>query len=130
MGSLTVAHEGNDHFTVAVRGHVVHVDQPVEDHGEDRGPTPVDLFIGGLASCVAHYARRYLRRHELPTQGLLVSAEWETVKGPSRVGWIRLEVTLPDGVPEDRRDALLAVASHCTVHNSIVQAPEISVTLA
>jgi putative redox protein len=130
MGSLSVAHEGNDHFTVSVRGHVVHVDQPVEGHGEDLGPTPVDLFVGGLASCVAHYARRYLRRHELPEAGLQVSAEWETVQGPSRVGWIRLLVTVPEGVPPERRDALLAVASHCTVHSSIVQAPDITVTLS
>ena len=130
MGTLTVAHEGDDHFTVAVRGHVLHVDQPVEDHGSDLGPTPVDLFVSALASCVAHYARRYLRRHELPTEGLRVDASWESVSSPSRVGWIRLVITLPDGVPDERRKPLLAVASHCTVHNSIVQAPDIDVTLA
>ncbi|HUR51783.1 MAG TPA: OsmC family protein [Mycobacteriales bacterium] len=130
MGSLSVAHEGGDHFTVAVRGHVLHVDQPVEDHGEDLGPTPVDLLVAGLASCIAHYARRYLRRHDLATAGLRVDATWETVQSPSRVGWVAVSITLPDGFPAERREALLAVASHCTVHNSLTQAPDVTVALA
>jgi hypothetical protein len=36
---------------------------------------------------------------------------------------------VPEGLPDERRDGLLAVASHCTVHNSITSAPEIAVTL-
>jgi uncharacterized OsmC-like protein len=130
MGALTVRHEGDDRFTIAVRGHEVTVDQPVEDHGSDTGPTPVDLMVGSLAACVAHYARRYLRRHELPQEGLRVEATWESATSPSRVGCIGLAITLPDGVPEERRAPLLAVASHCTVHNSFEQAPEITVALA
>ena len=130
MGSLHVRAEDGDRFAVSVGNHVVHVDQRVEDGSEDSAPTPVELFAASLATCVAHYARRYLRRHDLPTDGVAVAAHWHLVKGPSRVGSIELSLTIPEGVPEDRRDALLAVASHCTVHNSIVQAPEITVTLA
>lgn len=39
-------------------------------------------------------------------------------------------VTLPDGVPAEKRDALLAVASHCTVHNTLMQTPDVVVQLA
>ena len=47
----------------------------VGDGGEDTGPTPTELFIASLAGCVAFYARRYLDRHDQPTEGLTVEAE-------------------------------------------------------
>ncbi|MET8897008.1 hypothetical protein [Streptomyces albogriseolus] len=36
----------------------------------------------------------------------------------------------PPELPEQRRAGLLAVASHCTVHNTLHQPPEIAVELA
>jgi putative redox protein len=130
VGSLSVRGEGGDRFAITVRDHVFHVDQPVEDGGEDSAPTPVELFLGSLAACVAHYARRYLRRHELPEDGLTVEARWEMAKTPARVGSIDIVLTVPAGVPLDRYDALLVMASHCTVHTSITNAPDIRIALA
>jgi uncharacterized OsmC-like protein len=45
------------------------------------------------------------------------------------VAAVRLAIRLPAGVPEARRRALLAVASHCTVHNSLRTPPEVTITL-
>ena len=39
-------------------------------------------------------------------------------------------VLRPGGVPAQRADALLAVASHCTVHNTLRQQPDVSIELA
>jgi len=36
---------------------------------------------------------------------------------------------VPEGVPEERLGALLAVASHCTVHNSLTVPPTISIVV-
>ena len=49
---------------------------------------------------------------------------------PARVSAVRLRITVPAGVPAQRTDALLAVASHCTVHNTLRQQPEVSIELA
>ena len=130
MAALTVTHDKGDRFSIAVRGHVLHVDQPVDGGGEDTAPTPTELFVASLASCVAFYARRYLKRHGLPEDGLSVSAEADMGSKPSRVASMRVTVTLPAGVPEEKRQALLAVASHCTVHNTLTNAPEVVVELA
>lgn len=127
---LRVEHRGGDKFDITVRGHVVRVDQPVKDRGEDTAPTPTELFIASLASCVAFYARRYLARHDLPTDGLAVEATFEMGSKPARVAGIDLRLIVPEGVPAERLDALLAVASHCTVHNTLVTTPEVSITLA
>ena len=129
-GALRVEHRGGDQFDVAVRGHVISVDQPIEAGGEDTAPTPTELFVASLASCVAFYARRYLARHDLPTRGLAVEATFDMSARPARVSGVDLRVILPVGVPPERRDALLAVASHCTVHNTLTSAPAVSITLA
>jgi uncharacterized OsmC-like protein len=48
---------------------------------------------------------------------------------PARVSGIDVRLIVPGGVPVERRDALLAVAKHCTVHNTLATTPEVSVTL-
>ena len=127
---LEVTHHGNDLFRVSVRDHVVVVDQPLEDGGGDEAPTPTELFVASLSSCVAFYARRYLTRHGLPTAGLRVSTAWSTADHPARVARIDLRVTLPDGVPADRYAGLAAVVARCTVGNTLRHPPTVDIQLA
>jgi putative redox protein len=126
---LSVEHVGNDRFTVRVRGHAVFVDQPREAGGFDTAPTPTDLFAGALASCVAFYARRYLARHHLPEDGLAVTASYAMADRPARVAEIAIAVAVPETLSAEQRRALLAVASHCTVHNTLQQPPDVSIEL-
>ncbi len=49
---------------------------------------------------------------------------------PSRVGDVTMRIVVPAGVPELRREALLAMATHCTVHNSLHTPPTVDITLA
>jgi len=106
------------------------VDQQADLDGDDSAPTPTELFVASLASCVAFYAGRYLSRHGLPRDDLRVMAEFTMAPDrPVRVGAIRLRVSAP-GLQEERRAGLLAVASHCTVHNSLHQPPEVTIELS
>ena len=127
---VRAVHLGGDRFDINVRGHVIRTDQPASDGGEDTGPTPTELFVASLTGCVAFYARRYLERHGLPTDGLAVEAEFAMGSRPARVARIEVRITVPAGVPVERRGPLLAVASHCTVHNSLRAAPDVSVAVA
>ncbi len=128
--TMRVSYRTNDSFEIAVRDHSLLVDQPVDLGGDDLAPTPTELFVASLASCVAFYARRYLKRHRLPTAGLAVSVSYAMGSKPARVAEVDLRIDLPEGIPENRRDALLGFASHCTVHNSITHAPDITISLA
>ena len=127
--ALQVRHVDGERFEVAVRGHRLVVDQPAPG-GDDAGPTPVELFVAGLASCVAALARAYLLRHGLRADGLSVTAEYDVGKRPSRVSEVRLVIRVPEGIPEHRRRGLLAVASRCTVHNSLRTPPDVTLTSA
>jgi putative redox protein len=126
---LRVRHLGDDRFAVDVRGHEILVDQPVDAGGEDTAPTPTELFVAGLASCVAFYARRYLKRHDIDPAGLAVAADYVIGGRPARVTELAVHITPPDALPDERREAFLAVASHCTVHNTLTEAPQIRITL-
>ncbi|WP_329530978.1 OsmC family protein [Streptomyces sp. NBC_01450] len=127
---LEVIHAEQDAYTVDIRGHRLRVDQPLEAGGTDTAPTPTELFAASLAACVAFYAGRYLQRHGLPRAGLRVRAEFTMAADrPARVSSLRLVIAPPPDLPEQRRAGLLAVASHCTVHNTLHQPPEVDIEL-
>jgi uncharacterized OsmC-like protein len=82
-----------------------------------------------LAACVGFYAERYLRRHDLDPTGLVVECDFGfSQDGPARVREIRIAVTAP-GLPEGRREPFARVLEHCTVHNSLVQPPTVTIDL-
>ncbi|KUO18212.1 OsmC family protein [Streptomyces dysideae] len=130
VNRFEVTHVERDAYTVDIRGHRIQVDQPILAGGTDTAPTPTELFAASLATCVAFYAGRYLHRHGLSQAGLRVRAEFTTATDrPARVASLRVVVVPPPELPEQRRAALLAVASHCTVHNTLRQPPEIAIEL-
>lgn len=122
MDEITANHE----LAVVVRDDVVHIDQRIEPGGGDAGPSPTELFVASLAACAGFYARRYLTRYGLPAEGLVVGASYTVSdRPPARITGIELRIQPPATIPEHRRKALIAVAEHCTVHNSIMQPPRI-----
>ena len=128
---VEVSYLGGESYAVSTRGHTLLTDQPTTAGGADAAMTPTELLIASLSSCVAFYAGRYLARHGLNRDGLHVTAAFTTATDrPARIGTVRLVLRLPGGVPPSRQAALLAVASHCTVHNTLRQAPDIAIELS
>jgi putative redox protein len=127
---MDVRFRSGESYEVAVRGHLVRVDQPAGAGGEDSAPTPTELFVASLATCVAFYAGRYLTRHGYGRDGLGVSVRYELADDrPARVTDVRLTVQVPADLPPGRWPALQAVASHCTVHNSVTSGLAVTVEL-
>lgn len=117
-------------YDIEVRGHRIRVDQP-RYQGTDSGPTPVELFVASMASCAAYYAGRYLVRHLYSREGLAVHAEFTMAEtGPARIDTVKLVVTVPHQLPAERTKALRAVVSHCTVHNSLRNPPQVDIEIS
>ena len=128
--TMSVRYDGGERYKIAVRDHTVTVDQPVEGGGEDLAPTPTELFVASLASCVAFYAGRYLTRHGYSRQGLTVGVRYRMATSrPARVHDIQIDVRVPDWLPLQRWPALKAVIEHCTVHNSLHTPPSVRINL-
>ena len=124
-GEAEVVPVAGDAYEIRIRGHALTVDQPLSDGGKDTAPTPVELFVASVASCAAHYAGRFLDRHGISRDGLSVRTEFRMADDrPARVAALSLTVLAP-ALPGERLAALRAVVSHCTVTNTLAQAPAV-----
>ena len=91
--------------------------------------SPVELFVGSVASCVGYFVGQFCARHDISREGLKVDAEWTIAEAPHRVGQIQLAIRLPHRVTPELRERLLKVAHGCTVHQSIVMPAGIVIDL-
>lgn len=123
---LSVVNIGGDRHRITIGRHELIVDQPRDAGGEDAGPTPTALFVASLASCIAHYARRGLGAGG---GAPAVHCTWTMSETPPwRVAEIGIDVTLPAGTPDRRVDAVRRAIAHCTVHNSLLRPPMLTIT--
>ena len=126
---LTAAYHGGTRYDITSGTHRVVTDQPGEDGGQDAGMSPVELFVGSLASCVAYFVGQFCARHHISRDGLSIEADWEMAENPHRVGRIAIAIHLPHRIPAELKDRLLKVAHGCTVHQSIASALTVTITL-
>ena len=126
---LQVAFHGGTRYDITSGKHRVVTDQPVEEGGQGAGMSPVELFVGSVASCVGYFVGRFCARHDIPREGLTVEAEWTMAEGPHRVGQITLVIHLPHRLTPEQKEKLLKVAHGCTVHQSIAAPPTVAIKL-
>ncbi len=127
--TLHVAYHGGMRYDITSGRHRVVTDQPVEDGGHDAGMSPVELFVGSLASCVGYFIGQFCERHGISRDGLTVDAEWEMAESPHRAGKVNLAIHLPHRLTPEQKERLLKVAQGCTVHQSVVVAPNVAIQL-
>ncbi len=127
---MTVNYTGGMQFVAEVRGHAVTIDLPPAQKGRDTGPTPPELFIASLGSCIGVYVVGYLRAQELPCEGIRVDVTWEDEKSPARIGRITADIHLPDGISPEQAQMALKAAELCKIHNTLHQKPEVCISIA
>ncbi|MGA3130680.1 MAG: OsmC family protein [Terracidiphilus sp.] len=116
-------------FSVQARAHTIVCDQPQENGGADSGMTPPELLLASLGTCAAFYAAEYLRTRKLVSTGVSVSVTAEKFKTPARLGNFRIRVDSPIFLTSEQRDGLMRSVEHCLVKNTLLNPPEIEVTL-
>jgi len=130
MPEMSVKHTEGVASVMAARGHQVRVDTPPAMGGQDSGPTPVELLTGALGSCIVFYVARWAREAGVPYAGMEVKLDYVLDMEAHCVPVINVDIRMPAGFPQDRRESLLRVAEHCTVHNTLCSPPRITVTVA
>ncbi|MHB0939906.1 MAG: OsmC family protein [Armatimonadota bacterium] len=117
-------------WRAASRGLEVIGDSQKEDGGEDRGMTPVELMVAAMGLCTGIDLSFYCERHGIDLSQVRINLTWENAPDkPSRVGIIRMHVTLPAGLTDAERATLTRIVSSCKVHNTLERGAEIPVTV-
>lgn len=130
MPMMVVKHEGGMSSSINVRGHRVMADVPPAMGGDDRGPTPVDLLAGSLGTCIAFYVARWCQQAGVPHEGFEVDMDYVHDREAHCVPVMKVSIRMPADFPDARREALLKVATSCTVHNTLCSLPQLEVVVA
>lgn len=119
---------GSSKFEVAARGHRVICDQPIDNGGSDEGMSPPEFLLASLATCAAYYAAQYLRTRGLPPEGLEVRVSAEKARQPARLGSFHIEISTAS-LDERHQAGVLRAAKACLIHNTLLGAPSIEVSV-
>jgi ribosomal protein S12 methylthiotransferase accessory factor len=102
---------------------VIHTDQPAPAGG-DTAPSPFDLFLASIATCMGFYALRFCQERSLPTEGLGLTLEPIRAVAGGPVTTIDVDVQLPREFPSKYVDALKRSVDHCAVKRHMMTPPE------
>jgi uncharacterized OsmC-like protein len=116
-------------FEIGARSHTVVSDQPQQNGGHDEGMTPPELFLAALGSCAAFYASAYLRKKNLPREGVEVRVTAEKAGPPARLDNFKIEVHVPLPLSEADRIGIEQAVHHCVIHNTMLHPPTINFEL-
>ncbi len=129
MPEITVNHKGEMEFETKIGNHKLTIDIPPENNGKDRGPTPPQLFIASLSSCIAVFVASYCNNVGINTKGLSVTLSYDKLTNPSCLGNLNAVIKIPNGDVGKREKAVLRAAELCLIQETIRLSPEVKLTL-
>lgn len=119
MPVISTAYKGDMRLETTLGTHTLSIDVPAAMGGKDRGPTPPELFVASLGSCVGAFVAGYCERTGLDTTDLTVDVSFTKANDPTRLDDLVVTVNLPHAVCAEREAAIRRVAEHCPVHETI-----------
>ena len=108
--------------------HAFVADEPIALGGSGLGPTPYELLLGALSSCMAMTLRMYADRKKWPLQSVTVQLRTDKAHqkdcercdtadvGPPRIAR-RIELAGP--LSDEQRTRLLQIADRCPVKQTL-----------
>jgi uncharacterized OsmC-like protein len=116
-------------FESKLGNHSLLIDVPASMGGKDRSPTPPELFVASLGSCVGAFVAHYCQRTGIDATDMTVDVTFDKLENPTRLANLKVRIDLPQGECADRQAAIHRVAEHCPVHETIttMQAIEIEI---
>lgn len=119
MGKITTFYKGDMLFESKLGSHSLLIDVPAAMGGSNRAPTPPELFIASLGSCVGAFVAHYCNNAGIDTRDMSVDVSFDKVEDPTRLTNVKITVKMPHGACGRRKEALRRVAEHCPVHETI-----------
>ncbi|WTX00902.1 OsmC family protein (plasmid) [Streptomycetaceae bacterium NBC_01309] len=124
--AISVRHEGELNFT-ADNGRS---STSITWGPEDGAWMATELFLAGLGSCMLATMADYAHSNGIDLTGASVRVAAESAVRPVRMATIDVVYTLPEGLTEQQKDALIRAGNRCKVHNTIEHHPTFAVRAA
>jgi putative redox protein len=103
---------------VKVRQHRLQSDEPLDQGGEDGGPSPQELLAASLASCTAVTIEMYADRKGWDLGPVEVECEYTPAERgcPTK---FTLTLRLPSYLTDEQAQRLKVIATKCPVHRTL-----------
>ncbi|HEX2987629.1 MAG TPA: OsmC family protein [Chloroflexota bacterium] len=110
---------GDWHTEIDVRGvHKFEGDESHKDGGMDAGPSPGELLLASVATCMCLAVKHIAQKRRVAIRGLSVDATGEADREAFRYGEVHLVVHAE--LPQEELNAIVAVAKrYCWVSNTL-----------
>ena len=124
--------------SISIGHHQWQADEPLEHGGTDTAPTPGELMLGALGSCMAITCKLYAERKGWDLQGVDVQVDYERFRGRDYaahqgddlyVHEVREALVFHGDLDDKQRARLRDIAGKCPVHR-LLATPTYFVDLA
>lgn len=104
-------------------------DQPVRYKGDGSAPGPFDYFLASSAMCAAYFVKVYCLARDIPTDNIRLSQN-NIVDPENRYKQIfKIQVELPDDLPEKHRQGIVRSIDRCTVKKVVQTGPDFQIEI-
>ena len=98
-------------------GHEWSADEPRENGGGERGPTPRQLLLSSLGACTVMTLRMYAARKSWPLLSVEVELRFNPDGAPAEgASLIERRIVLHGSLDGEQRERLLDIANRCPIH--------------
>jgi putative redox protein len=113
---------------ITVRGKAIVADEPKEDGGTDKGPSPYELLLSALGACTSMTILLYARRKKWPVDHVRVELDHSRVHVRDcddcetkdvRLDYFRKRVIVRGPLSEEQRLKLEEISRRCPVHRTL-----------
>jgi putative redox protein len=129
MAKITTCYQGDMLFESKLGNYSLLIDVPSGMGGKDRGPKPEELFIAALGSCIGAAVVDHCTRLGLDTREMSVELQFNEVDHPTRLANLQVTIHLPHCACAGQAQAILHLAEHCLIYESMVQRNGIQIEL-
>ncbi|WP_298625887.1 OsmC family protein [uncultured Legionella sp.] len=113
---------------IKIGSHRLTADEPLENGGNDTGPSPYDFLLAGLGSCTSMTLRMYADMKKFPLDKIIVRLQHEKIYAEdcadcenknSKIDRITRHIELQGHLTNEQRQKLLDIADKCPVHRTL-----------